>query len=95
MTPARGRRLLYVQVGLGSSVNAYAVNGNGSVTLIQDSRSARWQRAGRPGLLFAHSEGSSLAAYGHLQSSLEDPEAPCDVGERAWRCHHGGQARAP
>ncbi len=34
-TTAGAGRFLYVQVGLGSSVNAYAINGNGSLTLIQ------------------------------------------------------------
>lgn len=34
-TTAGGGRFLYVQVGLGSSVNAYAVHGDGSLTLIQ------------------------------------------------------------
>jgi hypothetical protein len=34
-TAADGGHFLYVQVGLGSSVNAYVVNGNGSLTLIQ------------------------------------------------------------
>ena len=34
-TTAGDGRFLYVQVGLGSSVNAYAINGNGSLTLIQ------------------------------------------------------------